>query len=69
MAEIKVVLVGGPSYFPDDQRVQYAPSLTETFKKRFRNGYEHFVHQGAFHTVEGEELPALEWTARTAIAE
>ncbi|MFG2582356.1 DUF5988 family protein [Streptomyces malaysiensis] len=33
------------------------------------SGYEHFVHQGDYATVDGEELPVFRWTARTAIAE
>lgn len=69
MANIKVLLVGGPPYFPDGERVQYTDSLTETFKKRCLNGYEHFVHQGGYDTVDGEKTPVLQWTARTAIAE
>jgi hypothetical protein len=69
MAQMKVLLTGGPDNFPDEQRVQFAASLTEKIKCRFGAGYEHFVHRGETDTKDGERLPAFEWTARTAIAE
>ncbi|MFI6345959.1 DUF5988 family protein [Streptomyces sp. NPDC050560] len=69
MSQIKVLLVGGPSYFPDDDRVQFAASLTEKVKHRLGAGYEHFVHRGDFTTRGGERLAVFDWTARTAIAE
>ena len=69
MSQFKVFLVGGPSFFPDDERVQFAASLTEKVKHRFGAGYEHFVHDGDFTTVDGERMAVFHWTARTAIAE
>jgi len=32
-------------------------------------GYEHFVHNGEFITVDGENLPVFQWSERTKIAE
>ncbi|WP_105971042.1 DUF5988 family protein [Streptomyces geranii] len=69
MSQIKVLLVGGLSYFPSDQRVQFTEELGEKIKYRFGASYEHFVHQGDYTTLDGEELPVFQWTARTAIAE
>ncbi|MER7877763.1 DUF5988 family protein [Streptomyces malaysiensis] len=69
MSQIKVLLVGGLPHLPLDERVQFATSLTEKIKYQFGSGYEHFVHQGDYATVDGEELPVFRWTARTAIAE
>lgn len=69
MAEIQVLLLGGPSYFPEEQRRQITRSLTEVIKHRFHAGYEHFRHQGSFAQVDGEEVALFEWVARTAIAE
>ncbi|MEV3915225.1 DUF5988 family protein [Streptomyces canus] len=69
MSQIKVLLVGGPSYFPDEERIQFTASLTEKIKHRFEAGYEHFVHEGDFTTLDNEKLAVFQWTARTAIAE
>ncbi|MFC4507632.1 MULTISPECIES: DUF5988 family protein [Streptomyces] len=69
MPNVKALLVGGPSALPAEERVRIAHSLTEKIKHRFLAGYEHFVHEGEFRTVEGQELAVFRWTARTAIAE
>lgn len=69
MSNYKALLVGGPSALPAEERVQLTPTLMEKIKHRFEAGYEHFVHEGEFKTVDGEEVAVFQWTARTAIAE
>ncbi|MER6157098.1 DUF5988 family protein [Streptomyces sp. NPDC001868] len=69
MVNYKVLLSDGPSSLPEEERVQFATSLTEKIKHRFGAGYEHFVHQGEFTTLDGEEVAVFRWTTRTAIAE
>ncbi|WP_055712772.1 DUF5988 family protein [Streptomyces torulosus] len=69
MVNFKVFLADGPTYFPDEERVQFATSLTEKIKHRLGAGYEHFVHKGEFTTVDGEEVAVFRWITRTAIAE
>ncbi|MEV0221368.1 DUF5988 family protein [Streptomyces sp. NPDC050704] len=69
MVNVRALLCDGPSSLPDEERMQFTTSLTEKIKHRFGAGYEHFVHQGEFTTVDGEEVAVFRWTARTAIAE
>jgi hypothetical protein len=69
MATYRVLLSDAPVYFPDEERLQFATSLTEKIKHRFGAGYEHFVHRGEFTTIDGEEVAVFRWTTRTAIAE
>lgn len=69
MVNYKVLLSDGPSSLPEEERVQFATSLTEKIKHRFGAGYEHFVHQGEFITLDGEQVAVFRWTTRTAIAE
>ncbi|MGW0337811.1 DUF5988 family protein [Streptomyces sp. NPDC003011] len=69
MSDFEVLLVGGPSAIPGDERVQLSPSLTEKIKYRFGAHYEHFVHEGEFGAVGEKRLPIYRWTMRTAIAE
>jgi hypothetical protein len=69
MAKFKAQLIGGPSAVRDEDRVLLTDSLTEAIKFPSCGGYEHFRHQGAFTSVDGEEAAVFEWTMRTAIAE
>ncbi|MEW2395142.1 DUF5988 family protein [Streptomyces sp. NPDC046862] len=69
MANFKALLFGGPSSLPDHERTQFVTSLTEKVKHRLGAGYEHFVHDGEFTTVDGEEVAVFRWAARTAVAE
>lgn len=69
MENFKALLFGGPSSLPDDDRTQFVTSLTEKIKHRLGAGYEHFVHNGEFTTVDGEEVAVFQWAARTAVAE
>jgi hypothetical protein len=69
MASLRVLLVGGPDYFPSSARLQEVPDLTEKLKIPMRDGYEHFSHDGEVLTVDGERLPVFRWHAKTRIAE
>lgn len=69
MEKIRVLLCGGPPYFPQEEREQFAISLNEKIKHRFGAGYEHFVHEGEFATIDGEQVALFRWETRTAIAE
>ncbi|UUU36192.1 DUF5988 family protein [Streptomyces sp. CA-210063] len=69
MKNFKVLLSGGPSSLTDEERTRFTTSLTEKIKHRFGAGYEHFVHEGEFTTLNGEEVAVFRWTMRTAIAE
>ncbi|MBM9619371.1 DUF5988 family protein [Streptomyces zhihengii] len=69
MSQIKVLLVGGPSFFPSEERVQFTASLTEKIKHRFGAGYEHFLHEGEYEKLDGDDIPVFRWKTRTAIAE
>lgn len=69
MSDFKVLLLGGPSHFPDEDRVQLVSALEEKIKHLFGAHYEHFVHEGRFEQMDGEELAVYQWTARTAVAE
>lgn len=69
MASFQIFLSGGPTFFPEEERLQVASSLTEKVKHRFGAGFEHFVHEGEFITIDREEVAVFRWTTRTAIAE
>ncbi|MEW2623446.1 DUF5988 family protein [Streptomyces sp. NPDC048106] len=69
MPQFKALLIGGPAALPSEERLQETSSLTEKIKHRFGAGYEHFIHEGEFRTVDGEHLAVFQWTTRTAIAE
>ncbi|WP_223006765.1 DUF5988 family protein [Streptomyces roseirectus] len=69
MSQLKVILSGGPRDLPEDDRKQLVARSTEKIKHRWGAGYEHFVHDGEFVTVDGEEYAVYQWERRTAIAE
>lgn len=69
MSQLKVILSGGPLDFPEQDREQFVAGITEKIKHRWGAGYEHFVHDGEFTTVGGEEVAVFQWERRTAIAE
>jgi len=69
MSQIKVLLSGGPQDFPDRDREQFVSGIVEKIKHRWGAGYEHFVHDGEFTTVDGVEVAVYHWERRTAIAE
>lgn len=69
MAHFRILLSGGPRNFPNEDREQFVTTITERIKHRWGAGYEHFVHDGEFTTVNGEEAAVYRWECRTAIAE
>jgi hypothetical protein len=46
-----------------------AADLDRTLKISYLAGYEHFVHDGEYETVDGNEVAVFRWTQRTKIAE
>jgi Family of unknown function (DUF5988) len=65
----KVVLIGGPEYFPADARVREVADLTDKVKVAFGAGYEHFLPSDETFVVDGEHLPVFRWCGATRIAE
>jgi hypothetical protein len=66
---VKVALNGGPMDLSAADRSVPAAELSCTLKISYRAGYEHFVHDGEFRTVDGTEVAVFRWTYRTKIAE
>lgn len=69
MASAKIVLSGGPERFSHRGHVRSSVGPEEKVKILSGAGYEHFVHNGEFLTVDGESLPVFQWSERTKIAE
>ncbi|WP_067794853.1 DUF5988 family protein [Actinomadura formosensis] len=69
VAQVKIMLSGGPVELATvDRRVPVA-ELGRTLKICYRAGYEHFVHDGEYQTIDGCEVAVFHWTNRTKIAE
>jgi len=66
---VKIMLSGGPMELSAADRSVPATELRCTLKISYRAGYEHFVHDGQFQTVDGAEVAVFRWTDRTKIAE
>jgi hypothetical protein len=69
MAYQKVLLIGGPDYFPGPARFQEVLDLKEKIKIALRDGYEHFSHSGEVLFIDGERLPVFRWCGKTRVAE
>ncbi|SCG58827.1 DUF5988 family protein [Micromonospora halophytica] len=69
VTQVKVILSGGPLSLPKAQRSVPKAELGQTLKIRHGAGYEHFVHDGEYRTVDGYEAAVFRWTGRTKIAE
>ncbi|MFI6457967.1 DUF5988 family protein [Streptosporangium amethystogenes] len=69
MTSTKIVLAGGPERLFADGHVRRPENPNEKVKILLGSGYEHFVHNGEFLTIEGENLPVFQWSERTKIAE
>jgi len=65
----KIVLSGGPERLSGQGPVRTMVAPEEKVKILSGAGYEHFVHNGEFITVDGENLPVFQWSERTKIAE
>lgn len=66
---VKIMLNGGPMDLSAADRSVSTAELASTLKISYRAGYEHFVHDGEFRTVDGIEVAVFRWTYRTKIAE
>lgn len=66
---VKIVLSGGPGELAPADPTVPAADLGRTLKISYRAGYEHFVHDGEYRTVNGHEVAVFRWTGRTKIAE
>ncbi|SCL21785.1 hypothetical protein GA0070616_2389 [Micromonospora nigra] len=69
VTQVKVILSGGPIDLSTPHRSVPAAELGQTLKVRHGAGYEHFVHDGEYQTVDGCEAAVFRWTGRTKIAE
>jgi hypothetical protein len=69
MAEITVLLVGGPAHLPAEARVRQVGESVTTIKCTFGAGYEHFERTGRLTVLGDESVPLFQWVGRTAVAE
>ncbi|MFI9639150.1 DUF5988 family protein [Micromonospora sp. NPDC051925] len=69
VTQVEVVLSGGPIDLSTTQRSVPEAALGQILKIRHGAGYEHFVHDGEYRTVNGYEAAVFRWTGRTKIAE
>ncbi|MGW0594923.1 DUF5988 family protein [Streptosporangium sp. NPDC002607] len=69
MTSAKIVLAGGPERLFTRDHVRRTDNPNEKVKILLGSGYEHFVHNGEFLVIEGEDLPVFQWSERTKIAE
>lgn len=69
MTSAKIVLTGGPERLFACGHAQQPVNQQEKVKILLGAGYEHFVHNGEFLVIEGENLPVFQWSERTKIAE
>ncbi|GAA1012181.1 hypothetical protein Aple_008470 [Acrocarpospora pleiomorpha] len=67
MTSTRIVLDGGPEF--KYGHVRPTDDGSEKVKILLGSGYEHFVHNGEFLEIDGENLPVFQWSARTKIAE
>ncbi len=66
---VKVMLSGGPIELATADRSVPVAELGQPLKICYRAGYEHFVHDGEYQTIDGCEVAVFRWTDRTKIAE
>jgi Family of unknown function (DUF5988) len=72
---VKIMLSGGPVELatadPGIPVIRSVPvaEFEPTLKICYRAGYEHFVHDGEYQTIDGCEVAIFRWTYRTKIAE
>ncbi|MFF5173699.1 DUF5988 family protein [Micromonospora sp. NPDC000089] len=69
VTQVKVILSGGPVELSTAHRSVPEAELGQTLKIRHGAGYEHFVHDGEYRTVDGYEAAVFRWIGRTKIAE
>jgi hypothetical protein len=69
VAHVMVVLSGGPIELSAAEHSVPAAELGSPLKICYRAGYEHFVHDGEYRSVDGRDVAVFRWTDRTKIAE
>ncbi|KWV30527.1 DUF5988 family protein [Micromonospora rifamycinica] len=69
VTQVEVVLSGGPVDLSSAHRSVPESALGQILKIRHGAGYEHFIHEGEYQTVNGSEVAVFRWTGRTKIAE
>jgi uncharacterized protein DUF5988 len=69
VTRVRIMLSGGPAGLSAADRDVPVAELGQPLKICYRAGYEHFVHDGEFRTVDEREVAVFRWTYRTKIAE
>jgi uncharacterized protein DUF5988 len=69
VTQVRVVLSGGPTGLAATDHSVPVAELGRKLKIRHLAGYEHFVHDGEFQSVDGADVAVFRWTYRTKIAE
>ena len=69
VTQVKIRLSGGPAVLSAADLSVPADDLDRTLKISHLAGYEHFVHDGEYETVDGNEVAVFRWSQRTKIAE
>ena len=69
MTSTRIVLDVGQERIFANGGVQPQGERSEKVKILHGSGYEHFVHNGEFLVIDGENLPVFQWAERTRIAE
>nr|AXL05415.1 hypothetical protein [uncultured bacterium] len=69
VTQVRIMLSGGPTELAAADRDVPVAELGKPLKICYRAGYEHFVHDGEYRTIDGREVAVFRWTYRTKIAE
>ncbi|QOV33125.1 hypothetical protein IM697_22945 [Streptomyces ferrugineus] len=64
-----VVLRGGPTWLPEEQRTRSVADVQDKLKLLIGNAYEHFEPTAETAERDGVRLRVFEWTYRTYVAE
>jgi hypothetical protein len=67
--EPNVILYGGPSSLPLDERIRYVENTADKFKLLRENHYEHFEPTPQVERRFGRDLRVFAWTGFTRVAE
>lgn len=66
---VTAVLVGGPTYLPQDMRTRRISASDDKIKIPHWGGYEHFERVRKADARERQDHIVFRWTMRTEIAE
>lgn len=69
LAEVNVILHGGPQSLSADERVRHVENTAEKVKLLQGNHYEHFEPTEETERRRGRDLLIYEWTGCTYVAE